>query len=135
MRARSILAAGIGALSLCALLGLQAAQQMPPVRVLPAAAYAKALVDFASAAELRRYHDLIAMEPHVAGTVGDVRQIERIKQAFEAMNLATRVERFRCLLSRPISASLEMVDDGAEPAAAPAAAPSSRRGVVSLPIN
>jgi N-acetylated-alpha-linked acidic dipeptidase len=28
-----------------------------------------------------------------------------------------------------------MVDDGAEPAAAPAAAPSSRRGVVSLPIN
>ncbi|MCE2875960.1 MAG: hypothetical protein LW625_10065 [Planctomycetaceae bacterium] len=132
---RSILAAGIGALSLCALLGLQAAQQTPPVRVLPAAAYAKALVDFASAAELRRYHDLIAMEPHVAGTVGDVRQIERIKQAFEAMNLATRVERFRCLLSRPISASLEMVDDGAEPAAAPAAAPSPRRGVVSLPIN
>lgn len=135
MRVRSILAAGIGALSLCALLGLQAAQQTPPVRVLPAAAYAKALVDFASAAQLRRYHDLIAMEPHVAGTVGDVRQIERIKQAFEAMNLATRVERFRCLLSRPISASLEMVDDGAEPAAAPAAAPSPRRGVVSLPIN
>jgi hypothetical protein len=46
MRVRSILAAGIGALSLCALLGLQAAQQMPPVRVLPAAAYAKALVDY-----------------------------------------------------------------------------------------
>ena len=104
------------------MMGLQAAQQMPPVRVLPAAAYAKALVDFASAAELRRYHDLIAMEPHVAGTVGDVRQIERIKQAFEAMNRATRVERFRCLLSRPISASLEIVDDGAEPAAAPSSA-------------
>jgi N-acetylated-alpha-linked acidic dipeptidase len=124
--------AAVASLTLCALLGLQAPQQAPPVRVLPADAYAKTLVDAVSASELRRYHDLIAMEPHVAGTVGDVRQIERIRQAFEAMNLATRVERFRCLLCRPISASLEIVDDGAEPAAA---APSQRRGVVSLPIG
>ena len=130
-----MIAAGCSVLSLCALLGLQAPQQTPPAHVVPAAPYAKALIDLASASELRRYHDLIAMEPHVAGTVGDVRQIERIKQAFEAMNLATRVERFRCLLSRPISASLEIVEDGAEPAAAPAAAPAPRRGVVSLPIS
>jgi N-acetylated-alpha-linked acidic dipeptidase len=127
-----MMAAAVASLTLCALLGLQAPQQAPPVRVLPADAYAKTLVDAVSASELRRYHDLIAMEPHVAGTVGDVRQIERIRQAFEAMNLATRVERFRCLLCRPISASLEIVDDGAEPAAA---APSQRRGVVSLPIG
>ena len=134
MRARAMIAAGCGVLSLCALLGLQAPQQTPPAHVVPAAPYAKALIDLVSASELRRYHDLIAMEPHVAGTVGDVRQIERIKQAFEAMNLATRVERFRCLLSRPISAALEIVEDGAEPAAA-TAAPSPRRGVVSLPIS
>ena len=134
MRARAMITAGCGVLSLCALLGLQAPQQTPPAHVVPAAPYAKALIDLVSASELRRYHDLIATEPHVAGTVGDVRQIERIKQAFEAMNLATRVERFRCLLSRPISAALEIVEDGAEPAAA-TAAPSPRRGVVSLPIS
>ena len=90
-------------------------------------------------ADLRRYHELITTEPHVAGTDGDVRQIERIRQAFESMGLVTRVEPFRCLLSRPISAQLEIVDDvpsaGTVVPPAAAGAPPARRGVVALSVR
>src|SRR5262249_50708265 len=41
-------------------------------------AFEKQLMDAASAAKLRAWHDLLASEPHVAGTPGDVREVERI---------------------------------------------------------
>ena len=89
--------------------------------------YARALGALVSAADLSRFHELLASEPHVAGTPGDARQIERIRAAFEAMGLEVEVHRFRSLLSRPVRAALEIV--GASGPSQPA------RGVLALPID
>lgn len=145
MTAQAVLAAG-GA----ALLALgAAAPKTPPT---PSTASLQALVD---AKSLRAFHDLLGSEPHVAGTPGDAREIERLAEAFGGMGLATRIEPFWALLPAPIEARLEIVapmEDapahGAPPGATPAAgadaptrAPSSeatgrsRRGVLSLPLR
>jgi N-acetylated-alpha-linked acidic dipeptidase len=79
------------------------------------------------AADLSRFHELLASEPHVAGTPGDERQIERIRAAFEAMGLQVQVHRFKTLLSRPVRAALEVV--GASGPKGPA------RGVMALPLD
>lgn len=105
---------------------------------------------------LRAFHDLLGSEPHIAGTPGDARQIERLATAFSAMGLATRIEPFWALLAAPIEARLEIIGDAASAnAAAPAgdhgSDPSAqrerrdttegvdtvrtRRGVLSLPLR
>lgn len=58
---------------------------------------------------LSAWHDLVASEPHAAGTEGDARVIEALRSAFEGMGLETRVHRFTAYLSRPESASLALV--------------------------
>jgi len=103
-----------------------------PVQVPDASAFAKAAMDLVSSADLSRWHDLLCVEPHVAGTPGDVRQVERLRQAFESMGLNPQVEGFKCLLSRPVSAQLEIVD---ERPGAGETLPKGRRGVVPLPID
>jgi len=109
------------------------------IQILPSTEYARALIARASTEQLSRYHEIITTEPHVAGSEGDRRQIERIRQAFEEMGLQTRVEPFRCFLCKPISATLEVVDDGTvalPPITTPSdVAPRSRRGVIALPVN
>ncbi|MSR33316.1 MAG: M20/M25/M40 family metallo-hydrolase [Phycisphaerales bacterium] len=105
--------------------------------------YAEKLITIPKASELRRWHDLLTQEPHVAGTPGDLRQIERLKQAFNSMGLEARVEPFRAYLARPISATLEIIDGAAKQESAPVenknqtttAAPPTRKGVLSLPVN
>jgi len=103
------------------------------------------------AASLRGYHDLLGSEPHVAGTPGDARQIERLATAFDEMGLSVRIEPFWALLAVPIEANLEIVDDAnsaggaapgaptgagaGTPGAADPAAPPKRRGVIPLPIR
>ena len=94
-------------------------------------AYAAELIGLVSPTELGRFHDLLATEPHVAGTPGDLRQIARIQQAFTGMGLATQVQWFRCLLARPEKALLEIVDEREQPAGAPPQA----RGVLPLTVN
>ena len=89
--------------------------------------YARSLGALVSPKDLSRFHELLASEPHVAGTPGDARQIERIRAAFVAMGLEVEVHRFRSLLSRPVRAALEIV--GAQ---GPSQAP---RGVLSIPID
>jgi N-acetylated-alpha-linked acidic dipeptidase len=89
--------------------------------------YARSLGGLVSPTELSRFHELLASEPHVAGTPGDARQIERIRAAFAAMGLEVEVHRFRSLLSRPVRAALEIVG-AREPAQAP-------RGVLAIPID
>jgi N-acetylated-alpha-linked acidic dipeptidase len=138
------------ALSVAAMLGLLAAAQSPPAtpgagptqapaangapspawRALAPKAYARALCKAVSAESLARDHELLTTEPHVAGTGGDMRQIERIRAAFESMGLATQVQWFRCLLARPEKALLEIVDASGNPKAA--GMPS---GAVALPVN
>jgi N-acetylated-alpha-linked acidic dipeptidase len=118
--------------------------QTPPVEAPDASRLVRVpppmeLVDLAVAevkpAELGRVHQLLAEEPHVAGTPGDERQIERIRKYLFDLGLMTRVEGFRCLLSRPIAAELEIMEDvGATSLPAPAGTP-QRRGVVPLPVN
>jgi N-acetylated-alpha-linked acidic dipeptidase len=88
---------------------------------------AQALCEHVSTTRLAGFHDLLASEPHVAGTPGDARQIERIRSAFEGMGLEVEVHPFESLLCRPVRASLEIVD------AAPASA--APRGVMAIPID
>lgn len=111
-----------------------------------------------SAEQLRAYHDLLGSEPHIAGTPGDARTIERLASAFTEMGLPVRIEPFWALLSEPIEANLEIVgldeakgavdgfmgdrvggDDalggplvGAD---APEKARPARRGVLALPLR
>ena len=110
---------------------------------LSAKQYAEKLIAMPRASELRRWHDVLTQEPHIAGTPGDMRQVERLKQAFESMGLNTRVEGFRAYLARPISATLELIDVEAEQESATAqntnqtgaTAPPARKGVLSLAVN
>ena len=110
---------------------------------LSAKQYAEKLIAMPRASELRRWHDVLTQEPHIAGTPGDMRQVERLKQAFESMGLNTRVEGFRAYLARPISATLELIDVAAEQESATAqitnqtgaTAPPVRKGVLSLAVN
>ncbi len=82
-------------------------------------------------ARLREWHDLLASEPHIAGTDGDARQIRRLEFAFKQMGLLVETHDFYALLARPISARVEIVEEvnsnhPTEPAQSP------RRGI--LPI-
>ena len=121
---------------------VEKAQSKIPVP-LSAKQYAEKLIALPRASELSRWHDVLTQEPHVAGTPGDIRQVERLKQAFESMGLKARVEGFRAYLSRPISATLEIIDDAAAQESAPVqntnqtgnAAPPTRKGVLSLALN
>ena len=89
---------------------------------------------------LRAWHDLLTSEPHVAGTDGDSREIVRIANVFRGMGLETDVHEFWALLSRPVSARVEIVGDAPSPrttgdapaSASPSAA--STRGRIVLPI-
>ena len=115
------------------LLGMQQGgsdNAMPAPRAPSPNAYALELMKLVSSESLGRFHELLATEPHVAGTPGDIRQIGRIRDAFQAMGLATQVQWFRCLLARPVKAQLEIVEQPGDAKAA--AAP---RGVVALAVN
>lgn len=93
-----------------------------------------------SATSLAAFHDLLGCEPHIAGTPGDERTIERIRDAFVDMGLATRVEEFWAPLPQPLAAELEIVEtaEGAPTAeVVPGGAHASaggRRGIVPLAI-
>ncbi|MCE9618327.1 MAG: M28 family peptidase [Planctomycetes bacterium] len=97
--------------------------------------YADKLISLPQAAELRRWHDVLTQEPHVAGTPGDVRQLDRLKQAFESMGIGARIEGFRAYLCRPVSATLEIVEGGDLSEAAAGAAASGRKGVMTLSVS
>ena len=64
------------------------------------------------AARLRAWHDLLASEPHPAGTDGDHRTIERIANAFRTIGLDTTIHEFWSLLPQPVSARVEITEAG-----------------------
>ncbi|MFG0329558.1 MAG: M28 family peptidase [Phycisphaerales bacterium] len=70
--------------------------------------YEQALRAEVSNDELRRWHDLIASEPHIAGTEGDRRNTERIAAAFHAMDLEVEVQELWVYLPRPIDAEVRI---------------------------
>jgi N-acetylated-alpha-linked acidic dipeptidase len=71
---------------------------------------------FASAESLAAIHAGLTADPHVAGTPGDRRQVERLVAFFSGLGLETEVHEFRPYLARPVAASLEIAGDG-EPVA------------------
>ncbi len=94
--------------------------------------------------KLRAWHDMLASEPHIAGTEGDQRVIESIAKAFGDMGLAVQVHEFWALLSEPVDAKLEIVGEKNSQAAgamgdiaahAGESAPPARHGVTALPIT
>lgn len=73
------------------------------------AEYEHALIASASADRLKQWHELLAGEPHVAGTPGDAREIERIASAFRGMGLEVQVHDFWAYLCRPTAMVLEVM--------------------------
>ncbi len=69
----------------------------------------RALNEIPSAASLRAWHDLFGSEPHVAGTPGDLRNIDRLAEAFESMGLQTERHEFLAWMGRPVDAAVEIV--------------------------
>lgn len=90
---------------------------------------------------LRAWHDMLASEPHVAGSAGDQKVIDAIVQSFRDMGIDdVQVHEFWALLCEPIDAKLEIVgeretainDTGTPSDAARDGSP--RHGVIALPI-
>lgn len=66
------------------------------------------------AARLRAWHDMVASEPHMAGTEGDARQIERLADTFAEMGYEVDVHEIWPLLSYPVSAEVEVLHPSIE---------------------
>lgn len=117
-------------ISIAALAAVDDPSAPVPVRADAAevAAVRDAALSCVDAKSLRQFHDLLASEPHVAGTPGDAREIRRIELAFRGMGLETEVFEFWPLLAVPVSARVEIVT--ADGAAVPPGG--ARRGV--LPV-
>ena len=99
------------------------------------------------ATRLAATHELLASEPHVAGTPGDARTIERLAAEFRRMGEGIEgfevvVQEIYPLLARPVKARLEIVGTevvgtevvGAGPGEVAPGAP-ARRGVLSLGVT
>jgi len=71
--------------------------------------YETALLAVPSADRLRAWHDLLACEPHVAGTPGDLRNVDRLADAFASMELKVEKHEIWVYLARPIAAEIEIV--------------------------
>ena len=71
--------------------------------------YEKALNDVPRPQRLRQWHDRFGSEPHVAGTPGDLRNIDRLAAAFEELGLDVQRHDFWTYLARPVDAAVEIV--------------------------
>jgi hypothetical protein len=76
-------------------------------------AYLRALNAVPDAQRIAQWHELLGSEPHIAGTEGDARQVERLRAAFVAMGLQVSVQEFECMLPQPQDAVVEIVMRGA----------------------
>ncbi len=70
--------------------------------------YERKLLEGIDPARLRAWHDLVASEPHVAGTPGDLRTIERLAKAFSEMGLDVHTHWVWPYLAKPVGAELEI---------------------------
>ncbi len=60
-------------------------------------------------AELRAAHERLGSEPHLAGTDGDWRTIERLTQMFKSAGLKTDVHEIWPLLTRPVKGRVQVM--------------------------
>lgn len=74
------------------------------------AAYESSLNAVPTRDSLMAYHQLLASEPHVAGSPGDLRNVDRLAKAFGDMGLEVTRHEFWAYLCRPVSAAVEVVE-------------------------
>ncbi len=70
---------------------------------LDAAQLGRMLNEIPDPARLRAYHDLLASDPHDAGTPGDAAVVENIERLFREFGLTTERQELQLYLSRPVS--------------------------------
>jgi N-acetylated-alpha-linked acidic dipeptidase len=70
--------------------------------------YERALNTVPAPASLRAHHEQLGSEPHVAGTPGDQRTIERLAGAFARLGLQVRRHEFWAYLAEPIDAVVQI---------------------------
>lgn len=80
-----------------------------PSRRAAQADYERQLLAAIDPKRLSAWHDLVASEPHVAGTPGDLRQIDRLAKAFSDMGLEVETHWVWPYLCKPVSAEVEIV--------------------------
>jgi N-acetylated-alpha-linked acidic dipeptidase len=69
---------------------------------------ARDLITIPTPERLRGWHDMVASEPHDAGTPGDARLIAAIAEAFTSFGLEVEIEEFEAYLGTPVSASVRV---------------------------
>jgi len=79
------------------------------------ARYAAEVAAKADPARIAAYHDLLASEPHIAGTEGDARTIERLETLMRSFGLSVETQPIWVYLSTPVSASLRVLPGRGEP--------------------
>src|SRR5258708_7897726 len=67
------------------------------------------LLALPEAKSLRAFHDLVSSEPHVAGSAGDARVVEKLTRTLQAMGLEVERQDLWLYLARPVKAELEIV--------------------------
>lgn len=90
--------------------GAMAQDQQPEVQALPPPLPITRELRYApSAVNLREYHELLASEPHVAGTPGDLTVVNKLFELFTQMQLSVEKHEFWAYLPRPIINKVELV--------------------------
>lgn len=98
----------LGCVSFAAALQVGAAQE-PTRAVNDEHALLNAVLPVPEAGQLRAWHNLLSSEPHVAGTEGDWRTINRLMLTMDAMGLEIQRQEIEPLLAEPIAASLSII--------------------------
>ncbi|GAB4382487.1 MAG: transferrin receptor-like dimerization domain-containing protein [Phycisphaerales bacterium] len=114
---------------LCVFIVLSACVAARPVSARPgpplhdAQAYSDELNRIPSPDSLRDLHTLLASEPHIVGTAGDQRMIERLAELFASFGLTVRRQPIWVYVSSPVAASIEVIPAGTQPFALSIAEP------------
>src|SRR5262245_26156624 len=86
----------------CAAESFSSARWWPPSQRQAQQGFEKSLNSTPAASSLRAYHDMMGSEPHIAGTPGDQRNIQRMAEAFKSLGLEVQVHEIWPYLCRPI---------------------------------
>ncbi len=69
----------------------------------------QALLNLPSRQSLAAVHEMVSSQPHVAGSDGDLKVIEKLALSYERLGLEVEKHEFWAYLPRPISAELEII--------------------------
>lgn len=71
--------------------------------------YEAMLLAAPDAKSLRAFHDLVSSEPHVAGSAGDARVVDKLQRTLQGLGLEVERQDLWLYLARPLKAELEIV--------------------------